>query len=105
MKESTIGGKQKKKKCSVNCGLVSERWRAADQLPGPALLSRSHQTDQHAAAIPGERRPHQAHRDGSHPGQVKLLCQESLQAATRGGKKRLTPATWRVRAGQVQAKN
>lgn len=61
---------------------VSERWCATDQLPGPALLSGSHQTDQQAQAFPGERRPHQAHWDGSYQRQVNLLCQASLQAAT-----------------------
>lgn len=41
--------------------LVSERRRAADQLPGPALLPGSHPADQPAAAVGRERRPHQAH--------------------------------------------
>lgn len=54
--------------------LVDAEWRrTADQLPGAALLSGGHQADQHAEALGRERRPHPAHRDGTHPRQVKPL--------------------------------
>lgn len=80
---------------------VPERRRAADHLPGPALLPRSHQADQPAQAIPREGRPHQAHGDRAQQRQVNPHCRPSLQAATCGSAT-LTPPTETKRARAEQ---
>lgn len=57
-----------------------ERWRAANDLPRPALLPRSHARDPQAAAVPRERGPRPPHRDGAHARQVRHLLPLLLAA-------------------------